>query len=137
MIAIRAHQLLCLQGFQGKGYSEAFTLNMQVLFNKLRLAPETLVLLTLEPSDLCSACPNLQNSLCAKDADAEQRMRTRDLSTLRKLKINHHSRALPFSTLLNTCSESFKRTSDLIDTCFDCQWQRDCLFFQSRKETIE
>ena len=56
---IRPHHLLCLQTWAGRGYSEAFTENMNRIAAKLREHPEEPVTLAAGADDICAGCPNL------------------------------------------------------------------------------
>ena len=60
---LRGHNLLCIQGFVGKGYSPEFVANMTRAVESLDDAAEVVVI--DEPDRLCSACPNLVESGCA------------------------------------------------------------------------
>ena len=62
--------MLCLQGFQGYGYSKDFVLNMTRI-NKLRKTNDCTITLTNDPDDICSACPNLKNNLCENEKQNE------------------------------------------------------------------
>ena len=57
---LRAHNLLCIQGFVGKGYSPEFVANMKRIVGGL--LGRTEVTVVEEPDGLCSACPNLRAS---------------------------------------------------------------------------
>ena len=69
-IKLRGHHLLCLQGFQGYGYSKDFVLNMTRI-NDLRKSNDCTVTLTNDPDDICSSCPNLKNDLCENEKHDE------------------------------------------------------------------
>ncbi|MFC4777253.1 DUF1284 domain-containing protein [Paenibacillus sp. GCM10023252] len=56
-IRLRGHHLLCLLGFRGMGYSEAFCNNMSVIYERLRESPETLIEIVVGPDDLCRFYP--------------------------------------------------------------------------------
>ncbi|MDH3590879.1 MAG: DUF1284 domain-containing protein [Planctomycetota bacterium] len=53
----RGHNLLCIQGYVGKGYSPEFVENMTLLTGML--ADDTPVTLLDVPDLLCAACPHL------------------------------------------------------------------------------
>lgn len=84
-IYLRAHHLLCLQGYQGYGYDEKFKKNMDKVFYQLNIHNnniknnynddgnedkdneniKNIIILTDSPDDLCSYCPNLIDNKCA------------------------------------------------------------------------
>ena len=60
---LRGHNLLCIQGFVGKGYSPEFVANMTRVVEALGdAAPVTVI---DAPDDLCTACPHLRASGCS------------------------------------------------------------------------
>src|SRR5690242_11390396 len=63
-IQLRGHHLLCLLGYRGMGYSEAFCENMTEVYEQLRQEPETLIRLVLGPDDLCAAYPKEGEQHC-------------------------------------------------------------------------
>jgi hypothetical protein len=63
-IKLRGHHLLCLLGYRGMGYSEAFAANMTVVYERLRQQPTTLVTIVSGPDDLCVCFPSDQPNHC-------------------------------------------------------------------------
>lgn len=60
---IRAHHGLCMQFFEGKGYSSEFTKNMQYVVDCMKNNVDITI---IDGKDaLCSSCPNLQNGVCS------------------------------------------------------------------------
>ena len=68
---LRAHNLLCIQGFVGKGYSPEFVANMKSIVGGLGGTTEVTVV--AEPDSLCSACPNLKQSGCALHGEGTEK----------------------------------------------------------------
>ena len=67
-IQFRPHHFLCALGFQGKGYSNRFTVNMAEIVNRLR-APsgdELEIAVTFEADHICAPCPHRRGAGCAK-----------------------------------------------------------------------
>lgn len=67
MKKIRAHHLLCMRYFEGKGYSEDFVRNMVQV-----IASAGQCVVTDEADVLCRACPNLQDGRCATQEKVER-----------------------------------------------------------------
>ena len=66
MLVLRAHHLLCIQGYEGKGYSLHFTENMDKVVNKLKHDMYIKVIARID--DICVACPhNLKNGFCKNE----------------------------------------------------------------------
>ncbi|MGG1550386.1 DUF1284 domain-containing protein [Paenibacillus ferrarius] len=63
-IQLRGHHLLCLLGYRGMGYSEAFCENMTAVYEQLREEPETMIRLVLGPDDLCAFHPTEGEQHC-------------------------------------------------------------------------
>jgi len=65
---MRPHHLLCTQGYEGKGYDQAFVEHMSMYVRRMRSDPSFRVRITLSPDDLCAACPNLIDPMhCASN----------------------------------------------------------------------
>ncbi|MGQ0615138.1 MAG: DUF1284 domain-containing protein [Planctomycetaceae bacterium] len=70
---LRGHNLLCIQGFVGKGYDAAFTRNMSAIVEALRRDSSLRVTVADAPDRLCSACPNLTGAGCALHGPGTER----------------------------------------------------------------
>lgn len=71
-IRLRGHHLLCLLGYRGMGYSEEFAANMTQIYEQLRNQPQTIILITEGPDDLCICFPTDQVNHC-KDQNVYER----------------------------------------------------------------
>ena len=68
VVRYRPHHFLCSLGFEGKGYSEAFTANMTaIVMGRLRAAggDATLIEVTPATDDICAPCPKRRGPDCA------------------------------------------------------------------------
>lgn len=66
-VRYRPHHFLCSIGFEGKGYSEAFTANMgAIVLGRLRAAGgvATVIEVTGAADDICAPCPKRRGNLC-------------------------------------------------------------------------
>ena len=85
-IRIRAHTLLCLQGFRGEGYDPAFVENMAMVDQTLTMHPDIVVEVLASPDVLCAASPHHRTDACTLNGeDSEQDMRQQDGVVLAKL----------------------------------------------------
>ncbi|ATX66413.1 DUF1284 domain-containing protein [Roseinatronobacter bogoriensis] len=69
-ISFRPHHFLCTLGFQGKGYSGAFTQNMAAIVNRLR-APDggaVRIQVTYQADSICAPCPHKRGLSCKEAA---------------------------------------------------------------------
>lgn len=65
MINIRPHHLLCIHGFQGKGYSDGFIKSMTHIVNEIKNNKDIKLNITYNTDDICSNCPNkIEDNLC-------------------------------------------------------------------------
>ena len=55
---LRPHHGLCIQFYEGKGYSEEFTKKMDELVNLIQLTPMMPIQLHIDVDVLCNSCPN-------------------------------------------------------------------------------
>ena len=120
-IRLRPHHLLCLAGFQGKGYSEAFVSRMSEVSALLKRRPDTQVCLHTGVDDLCAACPHKTDE---GGCDKDDQVLGYDERTLRYLHLDEGT-AL-FDELMRTVNGEL--TSKIRSAiCGDCEWTRDCL----------
>ena len=124
-IKLRGHHLLCLQGFQGYGYSEDFVSNMTKI-NKLRKSNNTIITLTNEHDDICASCPNLTNNICENEKQNDL-IKKMDEEVLSKLDINKEYNALD---LFNEVSLIFNTEKSIENICVECKWKEKCLFYR-------
>ena len=136
LINLRAHHLLCLQGYQGFGYDEKFKLNLEKKLNLLK-NNTTKVILTNSPDDLCKKCPNLKENICignSKSTDSlenNDKIVKMDLTILQKTKLEKN-REYSFKNLIKIVNKVFSKRKDLKNICKDCTWTNECLWYQSR-----
>ncbi len=86
-IRIRAHHLLCIQGFQGLGYSKEFTKNMAQIKDELLNNPSSFIRLVIGVDSICECCPHNSKGICSKGHTSENKMRVMDSLILRNLGI--------------------------------------------------
>ncbi|ACV25331.1 DUF1284 domain-containing protein [Methanocaldococcus fervens] len=124
ILKIRAHHLLCMQGFQGYGYSEEFIKNMAKIVEVIDLNPEIEVIAKCDV--ICSYCPYNINGKCQKG-----KVEDMDLKVLKKLNLKEGSRVRA-KDLISLVNERFENFYDVLDVCGDCEWKSKCLWFLSR-----
>jgi hypothetical protein len=123
-VRIRAHNLLCLQGFVGLGYSRDFVENMRHIKDRLRDHPETEIEVTAESDVICERCPHLDGGVCTVDGPVEG---TIDNATRMDHRVLEH---LGFSDgdiklwgdILYVLGQKVDSKSIEI-LCGDCQWK--------------
>ena len=127
-IKIRAHHLLCMQGFQGYGYSNDFTIHLKNIVEGLRKNPDTLIQVTSSCDEICSKCPYQIEEKCNKDTDADYCIKIMDLEILKSTGIEPGS-VDTIQVMLHKVNSTFKKQGQLADICGDCQWTEKCTWF--------
>jgi hypothetical protein len=120
-IPIRAHSLLCLQGFRGRGYSDEFIREMSAIHAALAADPDTPVRVLATPDRLCAACPNLKAGGCTLGGpDHEAHMRAQDQDVLHRLWLAPGD-VVPWHEVLRRIARSV-RGDHLPAICTTCPW---------------
>lgn len=127
-LKIRAHHLLCLQGFQGFGYNDAFVDHLQEIVTKLKNHPDLLIEVVTTCDTVCSGCPHCREAECRQDEGTEHQMEMLDLAVLKKtgLEANQTATAEWFFTKINT---TFSTRAQRAMLCGDCQWSPVCTWY--------
>ena len=127
-LTLRGHHLLCLQGFQGYGYSDNFIKNM-ICINNLRKSENTTISITNKADDICRCCPNLKNKLCQDEKQNAQIVKM-DNQIISKLDTTKKYNALK---LFDEIASIFSSKKSVEDICKCCSWHEECLFYKNLK----
>jgi hypothetical protein len=130
-IKLRAHHLLCMQGFQGYGYSETFVANMTRVVELIRGETGAVVELVEGADDLCCCCPHRQGVACQSRPGSDEDIRAMDRRVLEKLKLSLPVRQKA-DDLLTHVNTVLKTHTDVQDICGCCSWRSACLWYASR-----
>lgn len=126
IINIRAHHLLCMQGFQGYGYNQEFRHNLNKLIKYLNSHPHGLLKVVADADVICEKCPHLKDGYCNKSLCPDS-IHAMDLTVLKKLGVSEGK--------IETAQNLFHHVNsalNLDDICTDCSWQGKCLWYQSK-----
>ncbi|MGJ7028340.1 hypothetical protein HNR54_000689 [Methanothermobacter sp. DSM 3267] len=126
-ITIRAHHLLCIQGFQGYGYSEEFTENMELVIRKLRSRPSVSVMIVDSADEICTACPFMDGEACMMGDESVKGMDSKlmEILGIRSGDIRDYSE---LESELKNMEASLIR-----EVCGDCSWIDVCLLHSDRE----
>ena len=116
---IRAHHGMCLYFFRGKGYSGEFVENMSAMKAILQENPK--VRLMDSADDICAACPNNQDGVCA----TVEKVARYDREVLRHCGLSTGD-TLPFRELEARVRETILLPGKREEICGDCQWSSLC-----------
>ncbi len=118
---LRAHHLLCILGFRGHGYSDAFTDNMSRIVERLHALPQTAIEIAEQPDDICAPCPFLKDDGCRQKGErSEEDVRLRDRAVMDRLGLATGDR-LSWNEIAERIKSKI-RPEDLDTICGDCQW---------------
>jgi hypothetical protein len=120
-LPLRAHNLLCLLGYRGRGYDAAFVAAMTAVHRALHADPEANVLVQATPDVLCRSCPNLATTGCTLGGTPhEAHMRAQDLDVIARLGLLE-GRTYPWREILARVAVRL-RGADLPGICTTCPW---------------
>lgn len=117
---LRAHHILCLQGFRGKGYSPEFASNLAAIAARLKRNPATEVVLVAGLDEICAPCPHRGGGECLKDRSPDGDPAVMDLKVMRKLALLEGQRARWLDILLAV--KNRLNSEELEEICRSCQW---------------
>ncbi len=117
---IRAHHLLCMKYFKGKGYSEDFVSNFYEVIKKLKDNP--VIKVVDYPGVICGSCPHNVDDRCVKKPDSEKKVKEKDDRIMKILGVglNQQIKAADASNLVNLKLDKLK------ELCKDCEWKKYC-----------
>lgn len=120
-LVLRAHHILCIQGFRGKGYSKEFVANFASLVERLTTYNDTKIKLIAGPDDICRYCPYLGEDGCYRSArDAERLSQHMDEQVLHRLSLEP-STGLSWTEVLQRLKDNIE-PEDLWNICAGCPW---------------
>lgn len=120
-LKLRAHTLLCLQGFRGEGYDPGFVENFAEMHEHLRNDPALLVEVVDGPDVVCACCPHLRTSGCTlRGEDFEREMQAQDRHVLRLLGLRAGD-VTTWGDILRRIRQGIAGT-DLPTICGECRW---------------
>jgi hypothetical protein len=121
VIRLRAHTVLCLQGFRGMGYSPEFVTNMAAVHRMLTEQPESVVELLDSPDAVCGACPHRRTAGCTLNgSESEQEMANQDHVVLHRLQLRVGDRITWHEIL--TRIRACLHPEELPAICGNCRW---------------
>ena len=129
IMRIRAHHLLCMQGFQGHGYSRDFIDNMSRVITDTKSNPDLLIEVIEECDEVCLACPHNKEDVCLREKDSQKKVSDMDRQVLEKLGLKKGERVRA-GDIFSLTDGKFKNT-DIEEICGDCDWKATCLFISS------
>ena len=119
-IPIRAHALLCLQGFRGKGYSPEFVKRMGEVADIVRKDPNRVVRVLASADTFCAVCPHQNDGCTLGGPDHETNIVAQDQEVLDRLGVEAGTE-LPWHQLVRRMAVNVQGL-DLAGICTTCPW---------------
>ena len=143
---IRPHHGMCLAFFIGNGYSNEFTAHMQEMLDLFTKGAD--VCLTVKTDEICSACPNNGEGICAAAkkvrlhvgideicsacpnncegvCEAAEKVKRYDNEVLVECGLKEGQK-LAFPEFTEAVQKKIIETGKRTKICGDCQWNRIC-----------
>lgn len=114
---LRAHHLLCIRNFKGKGYSQEFVDNFYSVIERLH---KEKIKIVNSVDAVCEKCPHYKEGMCRKKRDSQEKVTLLDNSVIKAAKINL------------TNEYSYSELKELVKDikasrfCKDCEWKVFC-----------
>ncbi|RRI05494.1 DUF1284 domain-containing protein [Mesorhizobium tamadayense] len=123
-VRLRAHHLLCLLTYVGKGYSPAFTANYDKVVR--RLGEGETVLIVSGPDDICAPLLSEPEPHCLRGSAAERdQLAARDVGELLGRPIEDGARFSLDTARLATMRKAFS-SGQTRQACLGCEWSDLC-----------
>ena len=113
---IRPHHMLCMQFFEGKGYSDGFVASMAAIKEKLE-KEDPQVEIVEGTDDVCKNCPHNMGGAC----ENEDSVRQHDKRVYDKV-IETVGNSAKWSNITKAIRENIIDSGKMRETCGKCQW---------------
>ena len=123
-VRLRAHHLLCMLTYVGKGYSPTFVKNYEVIAARLSAGEE--IELVAGPDDICAPLTKDDDAHCHGASVIERDWEAADaVSRLLGSPLNLSARITPSAALLARLRKTFA-TGEIRTACSGCEWSGLC-----------
>ena len=125
MICLRPHHGMCLAYFEGKGYSDGFTVNMQKMLDFFEKGTD--IELIVSGDEICKKCPNLKEGSCVSAGLVE----SYDRKVLEACGLSEKTQ-MTFREFVDNVQKNVIESGKREEICGNCQWNEICANKQSR-----
>lgn len=116
---------MCLAYFEGKGYSDGFTVNMQTMLEFFEKGAD--IELTVSGDEICKECPNLKEGSCVSAGLVE----AYDRKVLEACGLSEKAQ-MRFQEFVENVQKNVIESGKRVEICGNCQWNEICANKQSR-----
>ena len=125
---IRAHHLLCMRFFRGRGYSKEFVDNFYEVL--LHLGRNPIIKIVNHPDIICDKCPHSNHGKCIKKGPYfEDEVKAKDDFIIAQLGLSAGQK-MPFKQVSQLVEQKIKSVRKI---CIECEWLSYCQ--QSKKQS--
>lgn len=129
---LRGHHLLCIPLFQGYGYSDRFSRNMEAQIEYLRTHADEKVSLVCAPDMICEECPNLKDGKLCQSGDG---VTEKDRRLYKALGLE--GECFTFRMLVQKAEEAVTEEV-FLECCQGCEWrERGLCSWEKYREGIK
>ncbi|PPJ47460.1 DUF1284 domain-containing protein [Rhizobium sp. KAs_5_22] len=123
-VRLRAHHLLCMLTYVGKGYSPAFVENYEAIAARLSAGEE--IELVAGPDDICGPLTANPDAHCHGESVVERdRAAVEAVARLLGSPLGPGARITPSASLLSRLRKTFA-TGEIRTACSGCEWSDLC-----------
>jgi len=119
VVQLRPHHLLCIQLFEGKGYSPEFVNNMYTIIERLEASSD--IMLTASSDSLCSKCPNRNGECC----NTEEKIKQYDRNVLSHCNLGEGI-IYSWKEASSIARENILEKGIIKEVCVNCSWKEIC-----------
>ena len=117
---LRGHHLICLNFFEGEGYSAEFVENLKYTLEK---ATSNGIMIVDGADDVCSSCPYLKDGKCSYEEGAEEEIQRLDRLALELLHLQP-GESTEFKSIIRNLPPVLPQWQR--KACLECEWRRVC-----------
>ncbi|MEN2985161.1 MAG: DUF1284 domain-containing protein [Thermodesulfovibrionaceae bacterium] len=129
---LRGHHLICINFFQGEGYNEAFTKNLEEILRKIEREDINVI---EGGDDICKSCPYFKDNKCKYEEEADEEIKKQDEIALKLLNIQVGDK-VSWESIKKSLPDIFSQWCEKY--CYYCDWLKICQnnhYFQKLAET--
>lgn len=119
ILPLRPHHGLCIKHFEGKGYSNEFTIHMGKIIDSL--SPNTLVKIMVNNDKICEKCPNNVSDSCT----SLENVARYDKFVLELTGITS-GEIMTYGEFFEILNEKIIKAGHFKEICSDCGWAEIC-----------
>ncbi|MEG0961706.1 MAG: DUF1284 domain-containing protein [Lachnospiraceae bacterium] len=116
---LRPHHGLCIQFFEGNGYSEEFVSHMKKVIAKLKHDP--FICVTAQEDNICAHCPNMESNGCK----TKEKVLRYDHKVLQLCQLSNGQK-IQWNEFAARVKESIIEAGKIGEVCKDCGWSEIC-----------